>query len=62
LKKAVEDSNVFVSHFQESSLEQNKMLWEWMSWYNSSAILSISLCHRWPSNRAQPISCLDDPI
>jgi len=25
-------------------------------------ILSISLCLRWPSHCAQPISCLEDPI
>jgi len=30
--------------------------------YNSLASLSIFLCLRWPSHRAQPISCLDDPI
>jgi len=30
--------------------------------YNSPAFLSISLCLKWPSHRAQPISCLNDPI
>jgi len=42
--------------------EIDRMAGETFHQYNSPAIISISLCLRWPSHRAQPISYLDDRI